>query len=262
MQTRFFRLAPTPSGFIHAGNAFNFRLTAERCRQAGGVLRLRIDDLDRQRVRPEYLQSIFDSLQALHIDWQEGPQTVAEHEATFSQTLRLPRYNELLAGLVRCNKVFACRCSRAQIAAHSRDGHYSGACEKEAIPLDTPDVTWRVQTPPESKGRFRDSDGAWVEADLAVENPFFVVRRRDGLPAYHIASLADDVDYGITDIVRGEDLRRSTFSQAYLAEMLQLEAFLHIRFEHHPLLLGADGEKLSKSAGAKALVQKRNEGLY
>lgn len=257
MQNRFFRIAPTPSGFIHAGNDYNFRLTAARCKEAGGVLRLRIDDLDRQRVRPEYLQNIFDALHELGISWEKGPQTAAEHEAHFSQSLRLPRYHAVLGELVQKDMVFACRCSRAQIAAESRDGHYSGACLHQNIPLGAPDVSWRIRMQESAVSGFRDEQGAWVETNLFALNPWFVVRRRDGLPAYHIASLADDVDYGITDIVRGEDLRLSTFSQAFLAEILGLETFRKIRFEHHPLLLGEDGEKLSKSAGAKALIQKR-----
>ncbi len=257
MQNRFFRLAPTPSGFIHAGNAYNFRLTAARCHEAGGALRLRIDDLDRQRVRPEYVQNIFDALHELGITWQEGPKNAAEHEAHFSQTLRLPRYCALLEELVQRDMVFACRCSRAQIAAGSEDGRYSGACLHQNIPLGAPDVSWRIRMPEDATSGFWDEQDTWVEANLFALNPYFVIRRRDGLPAYHIASLADDVDYGITDIVRGEDLRLSSFSQAYLAEILGLSAFREIRFEHHPLLLGADGEKLSKSAGAKALIRKQ-----
>lgn len=257
-KNRFFRIAPTPSGFIHSGNAFNFRLTAQRCAHAGGTLRLRIDDLDRQRTRPEYLQNIFDTLRQLEISWPLGPQTAAEQEALFSQTLRLPRYHALLQQLASQNLVFACRCSRAQIAAESKKGPYSGTCMHRNIPLDAPEVSWRVRMPENAESWFYDETGKRVSTNLFALNPYFVVRRRDGLPAYHIASLADDVDYGITDIVRGEDLRESTFSQIWLAALLGLEDFRNIRFEHHPLLLDAQGQKLSKSAGAKALLSGRD----
>lgn len=258
MKTRFFRIAPTPSGFIHAGNKANFRLVAERCREADGVLRLRIDDLDRQRVRPAYVQSIFEALRELEISPELGPQTPAEHEAHFSQTLRLPRYGEVLHKLVWGKHVFACRCSRAQMTAESRNGQYSGACLHRNIPLDAPDVSWRLRMPEDAESHFYNETGGLETANLFALNPYFVVRRRDGLPAYHIASLADDVDYGTTDIIRGEDLRESTFSQAYLAALLEFETFRNIHFEHHPLLLGPDGQKLSKSAGAKAIGKAGN----
>ncbi len=248
MGVRRFRIAPTPSGFIHAGNALNFRLTAARCAEANGILRLHIDDLDRVRVRLEYLQSIFDALRELEILWGEGPQNVAEHEAHFSQTFRLPRYEELLQKLAAQNAVFACECSRAQVEEW---GKYPGTCLDKNIPLDTQNRSWRIKTPSGSKASFLNEKGARITASLSALNPYFVVRRRDGIPAYHIASLADDVDCKITDIVRGEDLRESTFLQAFLARILGLESFAQIRFEHHLLLLDVNGEKLSKSAGVK-----------
>ena len=104
-------------------------------------------------------------------------------------------------------------------------------------------MAWRIKTP----------------ANFPL--PDFVVRRRDGIPAYQVASFSDDLHFGITHIVRGADLEDSTQAQQFLAEVLSIDNFLKINFLHHPLILGANGEKLSKSAGADSLKSMRESGL-
>ena len=116
MEPRKFRIAPTPSGFLHRGNATNFLLTACRAACAGAVLRLRIDDLDQERVRREYVEDIFESLCWLGIHWQEGPANVDDQEKSYSQRYRIPRYEALLQQLKESGKVFACNCSRTDLA--------------------------------------------------------------------------------------------------------------------------------------------------
>src|ERR1044072_4565705 len=106
------RIAPTPSGFLHIGNAYNFLLTEAIVRKAGVVLHLRIDDLDALRFRREYLEDIFDSLAWLGIQYDDGPKTIAEQEQQYSQQFRMSRYNEVLHLLVATGLVFACNCSR------------------------------------------------------------------------------------------------------------------------------------------------------
>lgn len=236
------RLAPTPSGYLHLGNALNFILNARSAHRSpkGGLL-LRIDDLDAERKRPEYVEDVFETLHWLHIDWNEGPRTPADFEENWSQHHRLPLYFQLLDKLRDTGALFACRKSRRDLAPFG--GAYPEAFRAQNLSLDDPDVAWRLQTPP------------------GFPLPDFIVRRRDGLPAYQVASLADDLHFGITHIIRGEDLAASTAAQRLLAERTGLREFLSINFLHHPVLRDERGEKLSKSAGAGSLKAMRESGV-
>ncbi len=221
MKTRF---APTPSGFLHAGNRFNLQRTADLRDRHGGTLLLRIDDLDAERMRPEYLTHIFGTLREMDIRWDEGPRDEADFLANWSQHHRLPDYHRLLDRLRETGAVYACRCTRKTRAACG--------CDRLGLPLDTPDAVWRVR---------------W---DHPHDPNLDIVRLRDGRPSYQIASLSDDIRFGITHIVRGEDLRSSTAFQLHLADLLRLDAFLTVEFHHHALVLDAEGNKLSKSTAA------------
>ncbi|HOY07097.1 MAG TPA: glutamate--tRNA ligase family protein [Saprospiraceae bacterium] len=234
------RLAPTPSGFLHAGNALNFIFNWVTARYNHGTLLLRIDDLDADRKRPEYVQDVFDSLQWLGIDWDTGPKSAPDFEQNWSQHLRLPSYFTQLEKLRSTGLLFACRKSRSDLAPFQ--GIYPVEFRDQGLSLDDPDVAWRIQTPP------------------GFSMPDFVVRRRDGIPAYQVASLTDDVHFGITHVVRGMDLETSTEAQKFLAACLREDNFLKIKFLHHPLVLDASGEKLSKSAGASSLQAMRSAG--
>ncbi len=255
------RIAPTPSGYLHIGNANNFLLTEAIVRKAGGSLRLRLDDLDAARVRPEYVQDVFESLTWLGIEPNEGPKSASEQQKDFSQHNRLPQYNELLQQLVGTGLVFACKCSRKDLQQNNEGGQYTGTCLHKKIPLDTPDVAWRIQTSHEGSVQFHDGIMGYQLLELWKVQRHFIIRRRDGLPAYHVASLSDDIAYGIKAIVRGKDLLTSTGAQLYLAGLLGLKAFSDICFYHHPLLLDAAGEKLSKSAGSTSLKAMRETGM-
>ncbi|MCS6929924.1 MAG: glutamate--tRNA ligase family protein [Saprospiraceae bacterium] len=237
------RIAPTPSGFLHLGNAVNFVLNwlAARLRP-GARLLLRIDDLDAERKRPEYVQNIFDTLHWLGIDWDEGPRSPAELENCWSQRFRLPLYEHLLGTLRAKGVVFACAKSRRELAA--LNGYYPEHFRQQACSLDDLNVAWRLRTP--------------LPHNTAYMPPDFVVRRRDGIPAYQLVSVADDIHFGVTHVIRGEDLRPSTHAQQYLAQCAGLLDFNKIIFLHHPLLLDAAGNKLSKSSGARALHQPHN----
>jgi glutamyl/glutaminyl-tRNA synthetase len=232
------RLAPTPSGFLHAGNALNFILNALLARaRPGGRLLLRIDDLDADRKRPEYVQDVFDTLRWLDISWDEGPVNAADFEKNWSQHTRIALYEQVLARLRETGLLFACSKSRRALAPF---GHvYPVEFREQGLSLDAPNVAWRIKTP----------------ADFPL--PDFIVRRRDGIPAYQLASVVDDLHFGITHVVRGEDLAASTRAQQFLAECLGESRFSKIQFLHHPLLLNDSGEKLSKSAGAAALRSDR-----
>jgi glutamyl-tRNA synthetase len=245
------RLAPTPSGFLHVGNALNFLLTEALADRAGGTILLRIDDLDAERVRPEYVQDIFDSLNWLGISWHEGPRDPGELADHWSQHLRMAHYRDLLAQLREQGALYACDCSR-QTMEQCR-------CITRRLPFDRAEVSWRLRLPeaiidvPELNGGTRQ-----VELRQVMTDP--VLRQRNGRPAYHIASLADDEDFAMDLIVRGEDLLASTALQLHLASLLGLPKFLAARFVHHGLITDSGGRKLSKSAGDEALVSLRSQG--
>ena len=255
-----FRIAPTPSGFLHAGNAFNFVLTALLAHSSGALLRLRIDDADVFRARPEYLHDIFETLHWLGIEWTEGPHDAEDHTAHHSQALRDARYRETIGRLIATGAVFACNCSRREILLASPNGQYPGTCFGKRIPLDTPDTALRLYTPPDAVVRLDDVLLGREVLYPHILAPHPILRRRDGLPAYHVASLADDLDFGITHIVRGEDLLTSTAVQLFISQSLGGTAFDSATFYHHPLLKHGDGEKLSKSAGSTSLRLMRETG--
>jgi len=247
------RIAPTPSGYLHIGNLCSFVRTWLAVRQKQGKLLLRIDDIDNERFRPEYLQNIFEWLQPLGLTCDEGPADSTDFTLHWSQQIRLPLYNQTLERLVATGKVYACNCSRKKIAAQSRDGWYSGECRHKQIPLDAKEVVWRLQTEEGALVNWRDE--ALGPCNLSPYRLMgdFVIRRRNGLPSYQVASLADDIHFRINYNARGEDLVASTAAQLYMANLLHESSFTQTRFCHHPLLKNEQGEKLSKSAGHKIM---------
>ena len=242
------RIAPTPSGFLHLGNIFSFAITAGMARRSSAEILLRVDDLDRGRVQREYMEDIFDTLRFMEIPWDRGPRGFDEFEREYSQVHRLSMYRGALERLREAGVVFACDCSRAQVLRASRDGGYAGTCRERGLSLDADGVSWRLRTED-------------VAGDLPVEMRDFVVRKKDGFPAYQLSSVVDDLHYGVDLIVRGQDLRASTRAQLYLSYALDAGAFRDITFYHHRLLVTGAGEKLSKSAGATSIRFLRQQGL-
>jgi glutamyl-tRNA synthetase len=261
------RLAPTPSGDLHLGNAWSFVLTWLAARSQQGRVHLRIDDLDAARARDEHLEDIFESLRWLGLDWDSGPRDVAEFRAAYSQRqrLRLDRYQDALEALRARGKLYVCTCSRAQIQADTREAGtgavYPGTCRPpefsggrggSAVTGTTGEHTLRFHVPGGAV-RVRDADGGLFELHPDRAMGDFVIRRRNGDPAYQLASLLDDEDLGVNFVVRGLDLMPSTGAQASLAAALGLTGFAQARFWHHPLVVDDAGEKLSKSRGAESL---------
>jgi len=220
------RIAPTPSGFLHLGNVMSFLITADLAK--GAKILLRIDDLDRDRVEKEYVEDIFETLDFFGIDYDEGPRNYDEFENKWSQLHRLHLYNAALEKLRP--HVYACTCSRTQLVEDN-------PCRYKDLPLDTPNASWRVR------------------------NKDFIVRKKDGFPAYQLSSVVDDLHFGIDLIVRGQDLWDSTQAQLYLAGLLEEPAFTNIQFFHHPLLEVVPGQKLSKSAGDTSIQYLRKQGM-
>ncbi|SHL80766.1 glutamate--tRNA ligase family protein [Hymenobacter psychrotolerans] len=246
------RLAPTPSGFLHLGNAVNFTLTWLLTRRAGGTLHLRIDDLDRARFRPAYLDNIFRTLEWLRLDYDAGPAGPDDFERNYSQLLYLPTYEAALqaARAAHPQAFYACRCSRTDLArtATAPNGRYPGTCQQLALPLSTPETAWRARVPAATQIRFTDVQQGPLAVPLAEELGDFVVRKKDGVAAYQVASVVDDVRLGVNLIVRGLDLLPSTAAQLWLAAQLPgMASFQQAQFLHHGLLLDTAGQKLSKS---------------
>jgi glutamyl-tRNA synthetase len=248
------RLAPTPSGFLHAGNILSFAITAAlACKHQANIL-LRIDDMDRARATPEYLADVFDTLRFLEIPWDEGPANADEFERTFSQLHRMPLYNAALEELKNKDAVFACNCSRKQLLETG-----TCTCINKNIPLNAPDASWRLRTD-NAPINVKTYAGETISAELPADIQNFVVRKKDGFPAYQLTSLIDDLFYGVDLFVRGQDLWHSTLAQLALARILGKEAFGETVFYHHSLLLEPLGQKLSKSAGSTSVRFMRIEG--
>lgn len=252
------RIAPTPSGYLHIGNALSFAITAGLAERYGAKVLLRIDDLDRERANRKYIDDIFDTLNFLEIPWHEGPRNSDEFEKEWSQIHRVGRYDAALERLKDQGDIFACNCSRAQIKALSADDSYPGTCRDKDIPLDSVDVNWRIKTDNAVIG-INTIDGR-VEATLPPSMKDFIVRKKDAYPAYQLSSIVDDGYFGVDLIVRGQDLWASTIAQHVLADKLDIDAFKNARFYHHPLLMETGDIKLSKSAGSTSIKYLRENG--
>jgi glutamyl/glutaminyl-tRNA synthetase len=247
------RFAPTPSGFLHLGNAYNLVLTWLMARSQGGRILLRIDDLDRQRVRPEYIEDVFRSLEWLGLDYDQGPSGPDDFAANWSQRLRFPLYEQALQRLRQLpDCLFPCALSRRQVREMSQDGQYPPEGRLQQASFEQERVAWRLKTPAGQPIRIPDRGGE-IEIDLYSQMRDFVVRKKDGSAAYQLASLVDDLHFGINTLVRGKDLLPSSAAQLLLAERLGEASFSKASFFHHPLILGEDDQKLSKSAGSTSL---------
>jgi len=254
------RIAPTPSGFLHLGNAYSFLKTKALAEKHGAKILLRIDDLDRERYRPEYVQDIFDTLDFLEIKIDLGPKNLHDLENEWSQTHRLDKYEASLNQLKSTGKIFACDCSRKKILQLDPSGYYLGQCLERRISLDKPEVAWRMDTSESDFIHFAEYPAQQKSGLIQQDSMFYVVRKKDGLPAYQLTSLLDDLYFGVDLIVRGMDLFPSTLAQLDLARNLGEDKFKQITFHHHPLIRSPKQEKLSKSDGATCIQFLRKEG--
>lgn len=232
------RYAPTPSGYLHEGNAAHLVLTAHLAQEAEASTVLRIDDVDRTRYRFEYLDDVFGVLEWLDLPWSIGP-TSPEDMAEWSQAARMPMYRRALDHLVRDEHAYACSCSRSSWQDYHGD-ECPGGCRSRGTSSDTEDLAWRIHLP-----------GA----------PDPVIWRRDDLPAYHLASVVDDDFFGVNVVVRGSDLAESTSIQRALSMMLPDSTFHQATVVHHGLVMGPSGGKLSKSAGSGAQPLPRTDAM-
>lgn len=254
------RIAPTPSGFLHLGNAYSFLITKALAEKHRAKILLRIDDLDRERYRPEYVEDIFDTLDFLEISIDQGPKNLREFESEWSQIHRMERYGLALEKVKASGKVFACDCSRKKIQQLDASGYYLGQCIDRKYALDKPETSWRMDTQESDFVQFTEYLDLKKSELIPRDAAFYIVRKKDGLPAYHLTSVVDDVHFGVDLIVRGSDLHSSTLAQVDLARTIDAAGFSSIVFHHHALIKGLNKEKLSKSEGATSIQYLRKQG--
>ena len=250
------RFAPSPTGPLHVGNLRTALLAWLFARSAGARFLVRVEDLDRSRVRPGFEEAQLADLSALGLDW-DGP--VAR------QSERMELYEEAIARLEGEGLLYPCYCTRAEIRAAASAPH--GISASDYYPGTCRNLTARERTEREAAGRppalrlrsgeislaFEDRLLGW--RDSPVDD--FVVRRNDGAPAYQLAVVVDDAAQGIEEVVRGADLVDSTPRQLLLYRLLGLPEPRHA---HVPLVLGPDGQRLAKRHGAVTLSDRRAQG--
>lgn len=262
------RLAPTPSGQLHLGNARTALLAWLQVRKANGTLVLRMEDIDRSRSRETYAQEIMDDLRWLGLDWDEGPDRGGPR-GPYRQSQRLEWYQQALDRLQRAGWLYPCFCSRAQLQAiasaphglHAEGPAYPGICRS----LSEQERAERARSKSPSL-RFAMPDRDFAFDDLAAGRQTFaapaggdfIVRRADGMIGYQLAVVVDDAAMGISHVVRGADLLDSTPRQIALYEALGLSV---PAFAHVPLLIGPDGRRLAKRHGPVSIAQLRHNGI-
>lgn len=254
------RFAPTPSGFLHIGNIYSFIVTHHLAKKHGAKVLLRIDDLDRERYKPRFVQDIFDSLDFLEIPFDQGPKDISDFEQNHAQIHRLPLYNKALEELRNKKVLFACDCSRKKIEKMNPKGYYTGFCLRRNLPFDQAEITWRIKAKMHMDVPFKELNLGMVNGKLPGILTDFVVRKKDAMPSYQLTSLVDDIHYGVDLIVRGKDLWGSTIAQVFLSKFLPENTFAQNTFHHHPLLHGPNNQKLSKSSDVTSIQLLRKTG--
>jgi glutamyl-tRNA synthetase len=237
------RFAPSPTGALHIGGARTALYNWLLARGQGGTLVLRIEDTDRERSTPENVEQILDALRWLNLDYDEGP---------VFQSERAPRHAEVVAQLLQSGHAYHSAATtddvRAYKAEHGSDRGFRGQ------PQDAGAV--RLRVPDEGETRVRDVVRGEVPfPNASLDDP--VIARADGTPVYNLAVAVDDLDAGITHVVRGDDHLSNTPKQLLVLEALGAQEPV---YAHLPLLYGPDGKKLSKRHGAASVQELREAG--
>lgn len=246
------RISPTPSGFLHLGNAMSFIITASLAKHYGAKILLRIDDIDKERVKKKYVEDIFKTLEFLDIPWDEGPRNYQEYKTTYSQVHRMKHYQKALEQLKESKMLFACDCSRRKINLNNPGGGYPGTCKKKKVSFEDKEANWRLLTN-EKPIQLNDISRPGFTMTVPPLLRDFVVRRKDGLPAYQLTSVVDDMLDKVDFIVRGKDLMTSSAAQLFLSERLPKKPLKATVFFHHRLMPDASNRKMSKSSGATSI---------
>ena len=261
------RLAPSPTGLLHLGHARTFYTAYLRAKEANGTLILRNEDLDPQRSRPEFTQAMLEDLHWLGIAWTEGPDIGGPH-APYEQSKRGEHYLTVWHALLERGVIYPCTCSRKELSSIAQAPHegdegpmYPGTCRPKSA------IQPHSTTPAGQNWRFRVPDGEAIEFHNEHLGPQcfiaghdfgdFLIWRRDGVPAYQLACVADDATMQITEVVRGADLLISTARQILLYRALGLEP---PHWYHCDLLLDENGQRLAKRHDALSIRALRKQG--
>jgi glutamyl-tRNA synthetase len=248
------RFAPSPTGYLHVGGARTALFCYLQARASNGVFILRIEDTDIERSTPESVQAILDGMQWLGLDYDEGP---------IYQTDRFERYAEVVQKLLDEGKAYHCYCSKDRIDTlreqQMKDGlkpRYDGHCRDGAEPVAGVRPIVRFRNPREGDVVFDDL----VRGTISISNnelDDLVIARPDGSPTYNFTVVVDDVDMAVSLIIRGDDHINNTPRQINIYRALDAEL---PGFAHVPMILGADGARLSKRHGAVGVMQYRDDG--
>lgn len=256
------RLAPSPTGTLHLGNARSFLLAWLQIRALGGKIILRIEDLDGPRAVEGADKEIVRDLDWLGLDWDN------ELTPDYYQSNRYESYRAAIDDLRSRDLIYPCYCSRkalraAMSAPHGATGRYPGNCRdltpkerEERAAIKDPALRLRVE--PGTTITFTDILHGEQQHDLYHDTGDFIVARSDGIPAYHLAVVLDDIAMGITHILRGDDLLDATPAQFHLINLFNAP---HPTYAHVPLLLNSKGERLAKRFGALPISHYRDNGM-
>lgn len=257
------RLAPSPTGALHLGNARTFLINWLLARQRGWRIILRIEDIDGPRIKAGADRQLIEDLRWLGLDWDEGP---------IYQTARLERYRDAIRRLLDAGQAYPCVCSRREIetaasAPHQASPVYPGTCRDrrfasidEARRASGRSPAIRFGVPAGQIVTFHDEFCGPISFDVSKQLGDFVIAKADGTPAYQLAVVVDDAEMNVTHIVRGDDLIDSTPRQLLLYQALGMTGQTP-RYCHVPLVVGHDGRRLAKRHGDTRLSAYREAGV-
>ncbi len=247
------RFPPSPTGHLHLGGARTALFNWLYARHTGGKFVLRFEDTDRVRSTEESVDAIFEALQWLGIDWDDGP---------YFQTQRYDLYQEYIDRLIDCGKAYYCTCStqrlkevRENAMAQGGKPKYDGACRDLNRPYSE-DAVVRFKAPQAGNTLLRDV----IKGNITFPNSElddFIIRRSDGHPTYNFVVVIDDITMGINTIIRGDDHVNNTPKQIQLYQALDVQLPV---FGHVPMVLGPDKSRLSKRHGALSVLAYRDMG--
>ena len=248
------RFAPSPTGLLHIGGVRTALFSWLFARHHGGKFILRVEDTDRERSTDEAVKVILEGMQWLNLDADEGP---------YYQTRRFDRYREVLAGMLGAGHAYHCYCSRAELEvmrerqlATKEKPRYDGRCRELTEPRAGVDPVIRFKNPQHGEVAVDDQvHGRVVFQNSELDD--LIIARSDGTPTYNFCVVVDDMDMGITHVIRGDDHLNNTPRQMNMLHAL--EAPIPV-YAHVPMILGADGAKLSKRHGAVSVLQYQEEG--
>ena len=250
------RFAPSPTGYLHIGGVRTALFNWLYARHCGGTFVLRIEDTDKERSTNESVQAILEGMAWMGLDYDEGP---------IYQTDRLERYKEVIDQLLDAGQAYRCYCTREELdkvreeqRAQGIKPRYNRHCRDQHNP-ERPDVesVIRFKNPLEGLVQFDDA----IRGQIVISNEELddlVITRANGTPTYNFAVVVDDIDMGITHVIRGDDHVNNTPRQINIFKVLgaALPIFVHV-----PMIVGGDGQRLSKRHGAVSVLQYRDEGF-